>query len=159
VEAVPELAEACRRNRPRSRVVNAALVADEGTREVTMRTANLMSIVEGAFGSSAADEAHLQRGVAAQGGPGAVTVREVSVPARTLTSVLAEASPERIDLLSLDVEGYEVQVLEGLDLARFRPRYVLVEARSVNAIDRLLAHHYERIDRLSTHDYLYRSTG
>lgn len=155
VEGVPELAEACRRNRPRATVVNAALVGDDSVREVTMRTANLMSIVEGAFGSRDADDAHILKGVAVQGGADRVPTRTLTVPARTLTSVLAGAGVDRIDLLSLDVEGYEIQVLQGLDLSRFLPRYVLVEARSVAAVDTLLAPRYDRIDQLSPHDYLY----
>lgn len=155
IEGVPELAQACRRNRPRATVVNTALVADDSVREITMRTANLMSIVEGAFGSRDADEAHVRRGVEVQGGPDRVATRTLTVPARTLTSVLAEAGVTRIDLLSLDVEGYEVQVLRGLDLERFRPRYILVEARSVDAVDALLESRYDRIEQMSQHDYLY----
>jgi FkbM family methyltransferase len=52
---------------------------------------------------------------------------DVRVPARTLTSVLEEANAPRIDLLSLDVEGYELKVPKGLDLRRYRPRVVVVE--------------------------------
>ncbi len=155
IEPVPELALACRRNRPRATVVNAALVADDRVREVTMRTANLMSIVEGAFGARDADQAHIERAVAAQGGPDRVTPRTVTVPARTLTAVLIDAAIAHIDLLSLDVEGYELQVLQGLDLGRFRPRYILVEARSVATVDALLASRYDRIEQMSVHDFLY----
>jgi FkbM family methyltransferase len=52
----------------------------------------------------------------------------VQVPACTLTSILDAASaPTTFDLLSLDTEGYELSVLEGLDLSRYRPRYMLIE--------------------------------
>lgn len=122
-----------------------------------MRTANLTSIVEGAFGSTLADDAHVRRGVEVQGGPERVTTRRgrVTVPARTLTAVLAEAGATHIDLLSLGVEGYEVSVLKGLDLRRFAARYILVEARSVTDVDAVLASHYDRIEQFSGHDYLY----
>jgi FkbM family methyltransferase len=155
IEGIPELAQACRRNRPKAMVYNAALVGDDRVREVTMKTAGLMSIVVGAFGSEPADLAHVERGVAVQGGPDSVSVREVRVPARTLTAILSELGAGSIDLLSLDVEGFELEALRGLDLERFRPRFVLVEARSVAEVDELLAHHYRRIDQLSYHDYLY----
>ena len=46
----------------------------------------------------------------------------------TLAEVLAEAAPAAIDLLKVDVEGFEERVLAGNDWARFRPRVVLVEA-------------------------------
>jgi FkbM family methyltransferase len=155
VEAVPELAEACRRNRPGSVVYDVALVRDDSVTEVTMRTAGLMSIVRGALGSAAEDAAHVAKGVAVQGGAQIVEPREVRVRARTLTSILEEVRPTRIDLLSLDVEGYEVEVLRGLDLARFRPRFILLETRSVAATDAVLGGHYERIAQLSHHDHLY----
>jgi FkbM family methyltransferase len=155
VEAVPELARACRRNRPGSIVYDVALVADGSVTEITMKTAGLMSIVSGALGSETEDAAHVAKGIAVQGGAAAVQPREIRVRARTLTSILEEVRPERIDLLSLDVEGYETEVLWGLDLARFRPRYILVESRSVEATDAVLCGCYERIAQLSHHDYLY----
>lgn len=154
VEGVPELARACRQNRPHSRVFEVALVGDEATEHVTMQTANLMSVVEGAFASLEADAAHVQRGAAVQRLAPA-EVRSIRVPARTLTSVLAEVRPARFDLLSLDVEGFELEVLRGLDLARFTPRYILVEARAVAAIDAALTATHQRVDQLSHHDYLY----
>jgi FkbM family methyltransferase len=154
VEGVPELAAAARRNRPRATVVNAALVADASVKEVTMKTANLMSIVKGARGSDASDEAHVRSGAEVQRG---VEVREIRVPARTLTSILDELRPSRIDLFSLDVEGYELEVLKGLDLARHRPRYILVETAQIEKVDALLGGAYERVDQLSVHDHLYAS--
>jgi FkbM family methyltransferase len=154
VEGVPELAAACQRNRPGCVVLNSALVADGSITQVTMKTASLMSVVAGAFGSVEAEERHLQRGVAVQGlQPGAVG--EVTVAARTLTSILEDVAPSRFDLLSLDVEGYEPQALKGLDLRRFSPRFILVEARSLSEMDELLQPMYRRVDQLSHHDYLY----
>ena len=57
----------------------------------------------------------------------------IVVPVRSLDQVLAEASaPVPIDFLSIDVEGHAVEVLEGLDLARWRPRLILVEDHVMN---------------------------
>jgi FkbM family methyltransferase len=49
----------------------------------------------------------------------------------TLDSILAENSVSGIDLLSIDVEGTELDVLKGLDLKRYRPRLILVEDKLV----------------------------
>jgi len=52
----------------------------------------------------------------------------IEVPLRTLDEILAEAkAPNPIDFVSIDVEGHEVDVLRGFDLARWRPRLVLLE--------------------------------
>ena len=60
--------------------------------------------------------------------PGAVPEKIINVPIRTLDSILAEAgSPTRFDFLSIDVEGHEIEVLRGLDIARWRPRLILLE--------------------------------
>lgn len=51
--------------------------------------------------------------------------------AKTLNAILEEAgAPKTIDLLSLDVEGFEIQVLRGLDHQMFRFKYICIEARN-----------------------------
>jgi len=60
--------------------------------------------------------------------PGAELQRVIEVPVRTLDDILSEAqAPVPLDLLSLDVEGHELKVLEGFTFARWRPRLVLLE--------------------------------
>ncbi len=55
-----------------------------------------------------------------------------SVPVTTLAAVCARYVDRTIDFISIDVEGYEQQVLEGGDWRRWRPRVVLVEATRPN---------------------------
>ncbi len=60
--------------------------------------------------------------------PGAELQRVIEVPVRTLDDILVEAqAPVPLDLISLDVEGHELKVLEGFTFARWRPRLVLLE--------------------------------
>jgi len=49
------------------------------------------------------------------------------VKAKTLTKILDEYKPKKIDFFSLDVEGYELDVLNGLDFTKYSPSYVLIE--------------------------------
>ena len=154
VEAIPELYQRCVKARKQAQVYQCALVAEALEDDtVTMEYANLMSLVKGAQKSADADEAHLHHATTVQPD---VRRYQVEVPARTLTQILDHARVDHIDLLSLDVEGYELQALQGLDLRRYRPSYLLVEANFRSEIDAHLdAFGYQAIDELSHHDVLY----
>jgi FkbM family methyltransferase len=78
--------------------------------------------------------------------------------ARTLNSILLEsAAPSYVDLLSLDVEGAEIEVLKGVDHCRYRFRYICVACRDISRLDVFLGSHgYRLIDQLSVRDYLFR---
>ncbi len=56
------------------------------------------------------------------------TLKTRKVPVSTLAGVLTEAGARHIDVLKVDVEGFEEKVLGGGDWERFRPSVVLVEA-------------------------------
>ncbi len=57
--------------------------------------------------------------------------KTVDVKAVTLTSLLDENNVTDVDLLSVDVEGTELDVLRGLDFDRFKPRLILLEDKHV----------------------------
>jgi FkbM family methyltransferase len=52
-------------------------------------------------------------------------VIEVSV--RTLNSILEEKGIDKIDILTIDVEGLEEKVLGGFDLEKYKPKVVVIE--------------------------------
>jgi FkbM family methyltransferase len=154
VEPIPELYKKCKKERPKSRVLNCALVSDEHMDpNVDMVYVNLMSLVKGAQKSHEADMEHIRRGLSLQTGTESYEIR---VPARTLTSILEECCVKEIDLISLDAEGYELNILKGLDLQRYRPSYMLIEARYRDEIDDYVSRYYTRVAQFSQHDYLYR---
>lgn len=155
VEGIPELYQECLRNRPDSLVVNYALVSDEYEGDsVLMHFADLMSMVDGAMNDVDAQAKHLSEGVSVQKLDGSY---EISVPAKTLTSVLDEAGVSGpIDFFSLDVEGYEVSVLRGLDTSKYRPKYILVEVRDLEGVNNwMITNSYKFVEKITGHDYLY----
>ncbi len=159
VEPIPSLARRCAKERPRSRVFQCALVSeahDDPT--VEMLHGDIMSLVRGSLGDPAAEARRLEAAARWHGTKG----RAVEVPARTLSSILDEVGVGRFDFLSLDVEGYELEALRGLDLERHRPVFILVEsldADSGRAVDRHLREAgYAAVDRLSPRDRLYRAS-
>lgn len=154
VEPIPELAAKCRANRPRAIVENAALVPfDFKDSCIKMRFCNLMSVVKGGMKDTQEEDKHVADGCECQ----KIESYELDVPVATLSSLLDKHQIRTIDLLSLDVEGFEVSVLRGLDLARHKPRYMLIEARYRNEIETCLGDHYAPIAELSYHDVLYQA--
>jgi FkbM family methyltransferase len=71
----------------------------------------------------------LDPAIAARHAADGFTVRETRMPALTLNTLLTEhLGPRVIDLLTVDVEGAEEKVLAGLDLRRYRPTLIMIEA-------------------------------
>jgi FkbM family methyltransferase len=157
IEPVPREAAIARRERRRSQVFECALVpADFGERSISIRYGGTMSVVPGAGRTREEELSHAEEGARMTRRDG----YDLEVPARTLSSVLDEAGIESVDLLSLDVEGFEASVLRGLDLARHAPRFLLVEMLDEGAqreeIEAVLGDRFTYEEALSVRDHLYR---
>lgn len=158
VEPVPDLARSCRVNRPKCIVENCALVAaDYAGDTVEMNYCNLMSIVEGAVESELQSK-HLESGRRFLAGDD--STYRVTVPARTLSAVMESHGVGRVDLLSLDVEGYETQVLRGIDFERHRIENMLIEVHDREAVEAVIGPFYRPVAILNIEepysDILYR---
>jgi FkbM family methyltransferase len=112
VEPLPDLAERLRRERPNSKVFQAACGAPGHAAEMTFH------VSEGASKSSLAPY---------RIGEETKYVGTQQVRVLTLDEILAEAALPRVDFISIDVEGTQLDVLRGLDLKRHQPALLLVE--------------------------------
>jgi FkbM family methyltransferase len=115
VEANPILAQECRESRPRSKIFAGAVVRPGSPATVTFEIA-----ADPALSSLAITRDMLRRV------PGRAISR-VTVPAKTLDEVLEESGLQTIDFMTIDVEGHEFEVLQGLSLGKWRPRIVILE--------------------------------
>lgn len=61
------------------------------------------------------------------------TFHESQVPVRTLRDILRDEQFPAIDFLKIDVEGAELEVLRGIDLAEFKPKILVIEATEPNS--------------------------
>lgn len=157
IEGIPELYEQCVKERPKSTVINCALVSqDFPDKTIKMYYAHLMSVVDGALKTKQEQDKHLKLGVTVQQ---LDTSYSIDVPARTLESILDNVhNLPQIDFFSLDVEGYELSVLEGINLAKYRPNYILVEANFFSEVNTFLERQqYKIIEQMSYHDYFYKN--
>jgi FkbM family methyltransferase len=82
------------------------------------------------------------------------TVYEFGALAKPLSSLLDEENIcDEIDLLVLDVEGFEINVLRGIDFHRHAPKFICAEVWDDEELIRFLSsHRYTIMDVLSEQD-------
>lgn len=119
IEAIPERFETCRRSRPRSRVVHAALGkrGSTGTTKFHVARGEGLEVLSYHHTPPEQEREVLKRGAAMQ---------EVEVPLTTMDALL-EGHTGPIDFASIDVEGAELDLLDGFDLGKWRPRIIVIE--------------------------------
>jgi FkbM family methyltransferase len=124
VEADPDLADRCRVARPSATVVQAAVVGPDAPPTVTFH----VSEDSKSLSSLTFDRARRENLEQQTGG---FKVSEITVPGRTLDSILDENGAQRIDFLTIDVEGHEWDVLRGFTISRWRPEIVIIERNTL----------------------------
>lgn len=138
VEAIPERFEACRRNRPNSRVVHAALAAPGAGSETVF---HVMQDEYGgmlSFGEGISEGQHVEKMRSSS-----LPKTTLKVPLTTLDGLL-DGHTGAVDLVMIDVEGAEVALLKGFNIARWKPRVVLIEDGGMGnspELDALMARH------------------
>lgn len=149
IEPVPEHAEACRRQRPYSRVVQAACGLGGGTIGFkVVRGENGVGTLS-YMGNQPDHEQRIRR----EGG----TIDEVRVPLLPLEAILGSPTP-RIGLLSIDVEGAELGVLRSADISSLKPDLIVIEDQTLGAdrrVEELLISAGYRKDFVWTHNVFY----
>ncbi len=153
IEAIPDLAEKCRKNRPKSIVQNCALVAfDYPDETIEINYCNLMSCVEGAFDNDITASDHINSGKKFL--KENESTYRITVVAKPLSDILDFYHVDNIDFMSLDVEGFEVEVLRGINFERHAPKYLLIEVRPElkEKIEGIIGKKYEIKTVLSSND-------
>jgi FkbM family methyltransferase len=115
IEPMPSYAQPFVEQRPRDINLNCAAGAASG--EIVLFEVPSMN------GWASADPA-----VAAAHRAEGYEVVENRVPLRTLADICAEHVQGEIHFLKIDVEGFEGEVLKGMDLQRWRPWVLVIEA-------------------------------
>jgi FkbM family methyltransferase len=150
IEAHPDYIEALRRNRPNSIVVHcAAGEADDPAATFYANPRGSLSSLD------RSREQHFKEKYSDffEG------YQEQKVAKHRLDTLFDRLAVQEIDFLSLDIEGYEVQAISGLDLRRYRPRIMVIEvdskAQEAELDALILPHDYHKSVRIGpNHFYL-----
>ena len=114
IEPVPTIFEKLQKNRPNTINISSPLY-NVNNKIVTIVDDNLLSGIKNDLGKH--KEKVLKK-----------NPKEYKLKTRTLTSVLDEHNaPNKIDYMSLDTEGSELKILNGLDFSKYKFGYINIE--------------------------------
>jgi len=149
IEPHPAAFRRCAKLRANSHCVQAACVADaDGPQFVELVGMDLMSITAGAQDADS-EIRRLERGDRYTDG------LRLAVPARAISDIIDESPYESINFMSIDVEGAEHLLLQGLDTRRHCPDVLLIETSEIDTVAATLEPWMTLKDTLSHHDYLF----
>jgi len=156
IEPHPKYYKRCVKNRSKSKVYNYACTNDIKNSSLILNSLNHSSYLQGTI----ENEDFLQE---AQEGI-YQKHSEYKVNVTNLTSILdsyfEKHTKTSIDLLVIDVEGTELEVLQGLNFAIYKPKAILCECKNLQnkriIEEYLLNFDFEFIDKISSQDYLFK---
>jgi FkbM family methyltransferase len=156
VEPVPKYYRMCQQAR-RAHTVNCGLGPfEKDGEELEILSGGLMSLpvtIDEKLLRGRSVRQHASIGAREFGG---VAPELVKTRVRALSNVLDELAIKQVDFFSLDVEGFELEVLKGLDFTRHAPRFLLIETEQLAEVTGFLGARYTMIEALSHHDFLFR---
>lgn len=81
-----------------------------------------------------------------------------SAKAKTLNSILDDSkAPKIIDFLSLDTEGAEFEVLNGIDFNKYQFKFMLIETNFFLKLQKILINKkYKFLKKYNNNDYLFK---
>ena len=135
IEPNKQIFQELKKNRSSKNIFeNVALVSESFSKKIYLTNNNLESKITGNLNNS-----------------------NIEVFTSTLNNILKKNEIYKINLFSLDVEGYEAEVLLGLNLNFFDIDYILIETNDFDKINFMLKNfNYRFEEKLSFHDYLFK---
>jgi FkbM family methyltransferase len=150
IEPIPQVFEMLKKNRSKDNIfVNAALVSKRFAKKYIDINFNPLDTLTGSVLYNNKNS------------------KKNLVKAVTLSSIFKNNKIKKVDFFSLDVEGYEFEVLQGINFKKFKFKYILVETANPKKLNNFfLKKNYNFIERLSDYkfkkipeygDYLYKN--
>lgn len=162
IDANPDVAEAYKAQRPRDIFVNTVVWSEHGSVPFHRFAGPVFSTTDADRAKKLVAEARER--------PGRRLIETVEVDAKPLTDILTETgflaeTNGAVDFLSVDVEGAEMNVLDGIDFEQFRPSIVVLEtvikhrALHENPLSERMAHAGYGLVAFTGHDAFFKRKG
>ncbi|HPF12333.1 MAG TPA: FkbM family methyltransferase [Flavobacteriaceae bacterium] len=126
VEPSPVIFQYLKKNRPSAITINKAVVGDEGIKEIEFYSEEI-----GVLSGVVYDEEDVKKRYKNRGLNYKAPIK-MEVKATTLNTLFNECQVCKVDVLSIDVEGFELEVLKGLDLTKIDVGLFIIEANNEN---------------------------
>jgi FkbM family methyltransferase len=139
VEPSPKSFEQLKINRPNNININKCLVSND----------YISDTIDGSFNNGPMSSVNNIRKLE--------NVELIKVKCDTLANILDQYNIKKIDLMILDTEGYELKVLEGMNLNKNRPTYLLIEIyinEKDKIFDYLKSFHYCFLENITNYNFL-----
>jgi len=133
IEPSPLVFNTLLKNRPKAKNINCAIVGNPDVKYVDF-FAEEIGVLSGCdFDEEDVRRRYKKRGIVFK------SPNKINVQAETLNSILSKENIKYIDIISIDVEGYELEVLKGLDLKKYRVGLFIIEANNENQKEEILS--------------------
>ncbi len=158
IEPLP-IGKLCIRNRKKSWIYQVALVPfGFKDKNVNFIDCNAMSFIEGTIENQVE---WIKSGEDTQ----KIEARKINVPAKTIQKVIDEHKLKNrtfadIDFFVIDVEGYELEVLKGLDFSINSPNWIMAEAHTNERFNKIKSYleqkKYSYVSEIGYKDFLFK---
>jgi FkbM family methyltransferase len=143
IEPIPSLFKVLSKTRSGCICLNVALVGDNNPGFIKLFNNDLMSSINDL------DESYRHH-VKVKNEP-----RIIYCKTKTVSSIMKDFNLTKIDFVSLDVEGSEIQILEDLITNNLNIPFLLVETNNFELVNSLIMHNYSLLKKITFHDYLF----
>jgi|TARA_R110000868_G_scaffold4895_12_gene30517 FkbM family methyltransferase len=83
-----------------------------------------------------------------------VGLNPIEIQAKTLNTVISENNIDSIDILAVDTEGYDYEVLQGIDLDKIKPKEIIFEHKHIDGTNQSFGFkYYKLINHLFSKNY------
>jgi len=138
IEPIPEMYALCAKNRENSICINAAAGADEQNHEKIGFFQDDMGLYASCVTSEESarfiEQSYENDNISYEG------LKKYDVEVRSLNNILEteQKKHQSIDFVSIDVEGFELDVLNGFNLKKYKPTVLLIEANDKDQKKKIL---------------------